>query len=175
MLSIAGFVGYLLYISATAVITTGPAPMTTNFFVPCFPRAGFLIHVGAFLNVFYAPGSFITTKHIGPLMQNAVGLMVFAGTFAVAFLLNRTRSAARLLSISLLVVGLVGAPLIVAMSYYSAHMYTTIPGRCALTLVPAGLATAVSAVRRKPAEWFVGLSGAVPYLVVLAWMFVVPM
>ena len=108
-------------------------------------------------------------------MQNVLGLLVFTGTFAAAFLINRARSATRLLSVSLLIVGLVGAPLIIAMTYFSVHMYVPIPGRYALTLVPAGLATAVSTVKRKPAQWFVGVSGAVLYLAVLAWMFIVPM
>ncbi len=175
LLSLAGSVGYVLYIRVTAVVSTDAVPMTASSLTSRFPTVGFLTHTGAFLEVFYSPGSYVTTKLIGPLLQNAMGLLVFAGTFAVAFLLDRTRSAARLLSISLLVVGLVGAPLIIAISYYSAHIYVPIPGRYALTLVPAGLATAVSAVRRQPAQLFIGVSGAVLYLIVLAWMFVYPM
>jgi len=175
LLSLAGSVGYVLYIRVTAVVSTDAVPMTASSLTSTFPKVGFLSHIGAFLEVFYSPGSYVTTKLIGPLLQNAMGLLVFAGTFAVAFLLDRTRSAARLLSISLLVVGLVGAPLIIAISYYSAHIYVPIPGRYALTLVPAGLATALSAVRRQPAQLFIGVSGAVLYLIVLAWMFVYPM
>jgi hypothetical protein len=175
LLSLAGSVGYVLYIRFTAVVSTDAVPMTATSLVSKFPTVGFLSHVGAFLEVFYPPGSYVTTKLIGPLLQSTMALLVFAGTFAVAFLLDRTRSTARLLSISLLVVGLVGAPLIIAMSYYSAHIYVPIPGRYALTLVPAGLATALSAVRRKPAQWFIGVSGAVLYLIVLAWMLHYPM
>ena len=175
LLSLAGSLGYVLYIRVTSAVSTDAVPMTASSLTSRFPTVGFLTHIGAFLEVFYPPGSFVTTKLIGPLLQNAMGLLVFAGTFAVAFLLDRTRSAARLLSISLLVVGLVGGPLIIAITYYSAHVYFPIPGRYALTLLPAGLATAVSAVRRQPAQWFIGVSGAVLYLIVLAWMFVYPM
>ena len=175
LLSLAGSIGYVLYISSTAVAPTDAVPMTATSLTSKFPIVGFLSHIGAFLQVFYSPGSYVTTKLIGPLLQNVMGLLVFAGTFAVAFLLDRTRSAARLLSISLLVVGLVGAPLIIAISYYSAHIYVPIPGRYALALVPAGLATAVSAVRRQPAQWFIGVCGALLYLIVLAWMFHYPM
>jgi hypothetical protein len=175
LLSLAGSVGYVLYVRATAVVSPETVSMGTRYLVPKFPTVGFLSHLGAFLNVFYSPGSYVTTRFIGPLLQNAIGLLVFAGTFAAAFLIDRTRSAARLLGVSLLVVGLVGAPLIIAITYYSSHIYVPIPGRYALTLVPAGLATAVCAVRRQPAQWFVGVSGAVLYLIVLAWMFVYPM
>jgi hypothetical protein len=175
MLSLAGSVGYVLYVGAIGTVPAESIPMTARALVPGFPSVGFVSHLGAFLQVFYWPGGYATTKHIGPFVQNVVGLLVFAGTFAAAFLINRARSATRLLSVSLLIVGLVGAPLIIAMTYFSVHTYVPIPGRYALTLVPAGLATAVSTVKRKPAQWFVGVSGAVLYLAVLAWMFIVPM
>jgi len=66
------------------------------------------------------------------------------------------------------VVGLVGAPLIIAFSYIAQGVYVPIPGRYALTLVPAGLAVTAAVATRRPAQLVLGLGGLAMYLAVLA-------
>jgi hypothetical protein len=79
------------------------------------------------------------------------------------------------MSVALLVIGLVGAPMIVAVTYFTSHIYVPIPGRYAITLIPVGLATAASAVHRRPAQVFIIVSAIMCYIAVQGWMFTLPM
>lgn len=174
-LSLAGSVGYVLYARAAATASPDSISMGQRAAAAKFPVVGFIEHLGVFLQVFYPAGSWVTTKLVGSFLQIVIGVLVFAGTFAAAFLIDRASSTTRLLSIALLVVGLVGAPLIIAMTYVTSHIYVPIPGRYALTLIPAGVATAASAVHRRPAQLFIGIACVVSYVTVLAWLFIFPM
>jgi hypothetical protein len=62
--------------------------------------------------------------------------------------------------------------MIIAFSFLSAGMYVPIPGRYALTLVPAGLALTACTVRRRPAQVVCVLGGLGSYGIVLAWLLV---
>lgn len=172
VVALGGAVGYVLFSSATAVASSDGVSMAERVRADSFPLVQLVEHVGVFLQVFYSPGWWVTIPTLGPLIQNVLGLVVFAGTFGAAFLADRVPRAARTLAVSMLVVGLVGAPLIIAFSYVSQGMFVPIPGRYALTLVPAGLALAAAAARRRPAQLVVGLGGLALYLLVLGWMLV---
>jgi hypothetical protein len=170
VVAIAGALGYVLFTRATAVASTANVSMAQLVAASAFPRDGFLSHFGVFLQVFYAPGWFVTVPLLGPLTQAVLGLVVFAGTFAAAFLVDRTSSVNRLLGVSLLVVGFVGAPLIIVFSYVASGVYVPIPGRYALTLVPAGIAVAASVIQRRSAQVVCIVGGLSCYLAVLGWL-----
>jgi hypothetical protein len=172
VVAIVGAAGYVMFTQANAVGSSAGVSMAARISVQAFPLEGFLAHVGVFLQVFYAPGWFVTVPLIGPLVQQVVGLFAFAGTFAAAFLVDRVPRAARSLAGSLLVVGVVGAPMIIAFSYISSGMYVPIPGRYALTLVPAALAVSCAAVQRRSARVVCILAGGFFYLIVLGWLVV---
>lgn len=170
VVALAGAVGYVLFSSANAVASSDGVSMADRVRADTFPLTQLVEHVGVFLQVFYSPGWWVTIPVLGPLVQNVLGLIVFGGTFGAAFLADRVPRTARTLAVSLLVVGLVGAPLIIAFSYVSQGMFVPIPGRYALTLVPAGLALTAAALRRRPAQIVVGLAGLAMYLLILARM-----
>lgn len=170
VVSMAGALGYVLFTRATAVASTANVSMAQLVGASAFPRDGFFAHFGVFLQVFYAPGWYVTVPLLGPLTQAVLGLVVFAGTFAAAFLVDRTASVNRLLGVSLLVVGFVGAPLIIAFSYFASGVYVPIPGRYALTLVPAGIAVASSVIQRRSAQVVCIVGGLSCYLAVLGWL-----
>ena len=165
-LALAGALGYVLFSAANAVPSDDQA--MSELQASAFPLVPLVEHLGVFLQVFYSPGWWVTVPVIGPLVQNILGLVVFAGTFAAALLTDRVPRAARTLGTSLLVVGLVGAPLIIAFSYIAQGVYVPIPGRYALTLVPAGLAVTAAVATRRPAQLVLGLGGLAMYLAVLA-------
>jgi hypothetical protein len=172
VVAIAGAVGFVLFSQANAIASSDGVSMAARISANAFPLEGFLSHIGVFLQVFYAPGWFVTVPLIGPLVQQVVGLFAFAGTFAAAFLVDRVPRAARSLAGSLLVVGVVGAPMIIAFSYISSGMYVPIPGRYALTLVPAALAVSCAAVQRRSARVICVVVGGFFYLIVLGWLLV---
>ncbi|WP_136519424.1 hypothetical protein [Cellulomonas telluris] len=170
--ALAGAIGYVLFSSANAVASSEGVSMAERVRADTFPTLQTVEHIGVFLNVLYAPGWWVTTPFIGPVVQNLVGMVAFAGTFAAAFLTDRVPRTTRTLAVSLLVVGVVGAPLIITFSYVSQGMFVPIPGRYALTLVPAGLAIAAATLRSRAARLVVGLAGVTLYLAVLGWMLV---
>lgn len=172
VVAIAGAAGYVLFTQANAIGSSDGVAMAARISAAAFPKEGFLSHIGVFLQVFYAPGWFVTVPMIGPLVQQVVGLFTFAGTFAAAFLVDRVPRSARILAGSLLIVGVVGAPMIIASSYISSGIYVPIPGRYALTLVPAGLAVACATVQRRSAQLICVLAGGFFYLIVLGWLLV---
>lgn len=172
VVALAGAAGYVLFTQSNAVASSDGVSMAERVRADAFPYEGFVTHLGVFLQVFYAPGWWVTVPVLGPLVQNVLGVVVFAGTFAAAFLVDQVPRAARALASSLLVVGVVGAPMIIAFSFLSAGMYVPIPGRYALTLVPAGLALTASTVRRRPAQVVCVLGGLGSYGIVLAWLLV---
>lgn len=169
-LALAGAVGYVLFSAANAVPSDDQA--MSELQASAFPLRPMVEHIGVFLQVFYSPGWWVTVPVLGPLVQSVLGLVVFAGTFAAALLTDRVPRAARTMATSLLVVGLVGAPLIIAFSYISQGVYVPIPGRYALTLVPAGLAVTAAAATRRPAQVVLGLGGLAMYAVVVGWLLV---
>jgi len=170
VVAMAGALGYILFTRATAVASTENVSMAQLVAASAFPRDGFITHFGVFLQVFYAPGWYVTVPLLGPIAQAVLGLVVFAGTFAAAFFVDRVPSLNRLLGVSLLVVGLVGAPLIIAFSYFASGVYVPIPGRYALTLVPAGIAVAASVIQRRSAQVVCIVGGLSCYLAVLGWL-----
>jgi len=170
VVALGGAVGYVLFSSANAVASSAGVSMADRVRADSFPVVQLVEHVGVFLNVFYAPGWWVTVPVLGPLVQNVVGMVTFAGTFAAAFLVREVPRRGRTLAVSLLVVGLVGAPLIIAFSYVSQGMFVPIPGRYALTLVPAGLALAAATLQRRPAQVVVGLGGLGLWALVVGWM-----
>ncbi|MGV8849375.1 MAG: hypothetical protein ACOH16_07500 [Propionibacteriaceae bacterium] len=170
--ALAASIGYVLYINESSVAAA--TPMGERSMVPSFPFIGFFNETGSFLRVFYPPGNYITTHIVGSFVQNVTGLLIFSCTFAAAFLVAGRRTS-RLMSVALLVVGLVAAPMIVAATYFTSHIYVPIPGRYAITLIPVGLATAASAVHRRPAQVFIIVSAIMCYIAVQGWMFTLPM
>jgi hypothetical protein len=170
VVALAGAIGYMLFAQATTVASSDGVSMAERLRATSFPLVQLIEHVGVFLQVFYAPGWWVTVPVLGPLIQSVLGLVVFAGTFGAAFLVDRVARRARALASSLLVVGLVGAPLIIAFSYVAQGMFVPIPGRYALTLVPAGLALTAATLQRRPVRLVCGFGGLACYLVAIGWM-----
>jgi hypothetical protein len=172
VVALAGAVGYVLFTQATAVASSEGVSMAERVRATSFPLVQLVEHVGVFLQVFYSPGWWVTIPVLGPLVQSILGLAVFGGTFGAAFLVDRAPRRARALATSLLVVGLVGAPLIIAFSYVSQGMFVPIPGRYALTLIPAGVALAGAALQRRPVQLVCGIGGLACYVAMMGWMLV---
>lgn len=151
-LALACAVGYILYTGITAVASSDGVAMTERTRVDSFPLAPTVEHVGVFLQVFYDAGSWNTLGSVGLLNQRLLGLFVFGATFAAVVVARRIPQDLRLLAISLVVVGLVGAPLIIVFTYVAQGIVVPIPGRYALSLIPAGVAVAAATLRDRPAR-----------------------
>lgn len=140
-------VGYIAYTGTSAVADSSDVAMTERTTVDSFPLVATAEHIGVFLNVFFDAGSWNTTGIVGQVAQRLVGMVALGGLFGTVFILRRASRTLRLLAISLVAVGLVGAPLIVAFTYLAQGVAVPIPGRYALTLIPAGVAITAAAVR----------------------------
>jgi hypothetical protein len=152
VLALACAVGYILYTGAAAVASSDGVAMTERARADSFPLAPTIEHIGVFLQVFYDAGSWNTLGSVGVLNQRLLGLFVFGATFAAVVVARRIPTDLRLLATSLLVVGLVGAPLIIVFTYLSQGIVVPIPGRYALSLIPAGVAVAAATLRDRPAR-----------------------
>lgn len=170
VLALACAVGYIVYTGATAVASSDGVAMTERTRADAFPVAATIEHVGVFLQVFYDAGSWNTLGWAGVLNQRVLGLFVFGATFAAVVVARGLPDRLRQLATSLLVVGLVGAPLIMAFTYVAQGVVVPIPGRYALSLIPAGVAVAAAALRDRTARVVgaaVGLSCFLALLVFL--------
>lgn len=145
-------VGYIVYTGATAIASSDGVAMTERSRTDHFPVVSTVEHLGVFLRVFFDAGSVNVLGPVGSLNQQTLGLIVFGATFA-ALLVARTISLdLRLLALSLMVIGVIGAPLIIAFTFFSQGIFVPIPGRYALTLIPVGVAVAAATLRDKPAR-----------------------
>jgi hypothetical protein len=170
VLSLALAFGYILYTGATAVASSDGVDMTERTRADAFPLAPMIEHTGVFLQVFYDAGSWNVLGSVGVVNQRLLGLFVFGATFAAALVARKVSADLRLMAASLLVVGLVGAPLIMAFTYLSQGIVVPIPGRYALTLIPAGVAVAAATLRDRPARITAQVVGVLLFLATLAFL-----
>jgi hypothetical protein len=145
-------VGYIVYTGATAVASSDGVAMTERSRTDSFPVVSTVEHLGIFLRVFYDAGSVNVLGPIGTLNQQTLGLIVFGATFAALLVARKISLDLRLLALSLVVIGVIGAPLIIAFTYFSQGIFVPIPGRYALTLIPVGVAVAAATLRDRPAR-----------------------
>lgn len=170
VLALACAVGYIVYTGATAVAATDGVAMTERTRADSFPLAPTVEHVGVFLQVFYDAGSWNTLGSVGVVNQRLLGYLVLGLTLAAALVARAVGARLRLLATSLLVVGLVGAPLIIVFSYVAQGIVVPIPGRYALSLIPAGVAVAAATVRDRVPRLVVSGIGVVFFLGALAFL-----
>jgi hypothetical protein len=170
VLSLALAFGYIVYTGATAVASSEGVAMTERTSADAFPVAATIQHIGVFLQVFYDAGSWNVLGSVGLLSQRLIGLLVFGATFAAALVVRRVSTDLRLMAVSLLVVGLVGAPLIMAFTYLSQGIVVPIPGRYALTLIPAGVAVAAATLRGRAARITSGVLGVLLFASTVAFL-----
>lgn len=170
VVALAGAVGYIMFTSATAVASSEGVSMADRIRATTFPLQQTIEHIGVFLDVFYNAGWWNTIGWVGELTQSLVGLFTFGGVFAAAMVVRRLSRDARLLAVALLVVGLVGAPMIIVFSYLSQGMFVPIPGRYGLTLIPVGVALASSVITGRVARVVTGVFGAGCFVATLGFM-----
>ncbi|MEV7972699.1 hypothetical protein [Cellulomonas sp. NPDC089187] len=152
-------IGYIAYTGVSAVADTSAVAMTERTTVDSFPLRATVEHLGVFVNVFFDAGSWNTMDFVGALSQRLLGLMTVGGVFGAIFVLRDASRTLRLTAISLLVVGTLGAPMIMAFSYLSQGIAVPIPGRYALSLIPAGVAVTAAAIRGRTASWAIAAIG----------------
>lgn len=163
-------VGYIAYTGATAVASSDGVAMTERARVDSFPAVATVEHLGVFLQVFFDAGSVNVLGPVGAINQRLLGLIVFGGTFGALLVARRISLDVRLLALSLMVVGMIGAPLIIAFTYVSQGSFVPIPGRYALTLIPAGVAVAAVALRDRPARITAVVYGVGSFLATAAFL-----
>ncbi len=161
-------VGYILYVGATAVASSDGVSMTEGSRTDAFPLVQTVEHLGIFLRVFYDAGSVNVLGPVGQLNQQTLALIVFGATFAALLVARRISTDLRLLALSLVVIGTIGAPLIIAFTFFSQGIFVPIPGRYALTLIPVGVAVAAATLRDRPARITAVVYGAGAWLATAA-------
>ena len=117
-----------------------------------------------------SPISYSRASPVGVVNQRLLGYLVLGLTLAAALVARAVGARLRLLATSLLVVGLGGAPLIIVFSYVAQGIVVPIPGRYALSLIPAGVAVAAATVRDRVPRLVVGGIGTLVFLGTLAFL-----
>lgn len=163
-------IGYIVYTGATAVASSDGVAMTERSRTDSFPVVSTVEHLGVFLRVFFDAGSVNVLGPIGSLNQQTLGLIVFGATFAALLVARKISLDLRLMALSLMVIGVIGAPLIIAFTYFSQGIFVPIPGRYALTLIPVGVAVAAATLRDRPARATAITYGAGAWLATAAFL-----
>ncbi|MGY4643116.1 hypothetical protein [Cellulomonas sp. URHB0016] len=123
-------------------------PMAHEFTIPRFPQAHAVEAVGIFLNplasylVEVGPGEYLAAT------QRLTGVLLSTALVALA-VFGRTLGRVRTLAQGGAIVGLIGAPAFVALSYFAQGVYFAPPPRYGQTLVPLMAVLAAYSLRTR--------------------------
>jgi hypothetical protein len=142
--------------------TTVP-PMAHEFAIGRFPQAHAVEAVGLFLNplasylVEVGPGEYLAAT------QRLTGILLMTALVAVA-VFGRTQGRVRTLAQGAALVGLLGAPAFVALSYFVQGVYFAPPPRYGQTLVPIMAVLAAYSLRTRAMVRLVAAGAAVMFV-----------
>ena len=156
-------VGWSLFAASNGVGSTADAPMNVRTEIASLSSWELLVSFGQFLNPLDGAGNVISTGTVGFVAQRLVGMLLIAGVFAGAFF-SVLGARLRALGQGVFLAGLLGGPLMTMFIFVLNGAYIAMPGRYAITLVPAAVVMTASFINTRSAQVLLGLAAAAIWL-----------